>query len=129
DAGRADHAAGRDQAVLLGGGVEVEPGGAAAGASDASVGIDLDVPHPGQVDDQAIVDRAVPGGVVGSSPHRHLWAVLLAERRGRRPVVGVDAARDRGGLPDDQQVEAKAGLVVLGVAWYEDVALQGLSES
>ena len=127
DAGRADHATGGDQAVGLGRLVEVEPGGAAAGAGYPLAGVDLDRAHLGQVDDQAVVDRAVAGGVVASSPHRDLEPVLLREGERRGDVVGIDAAGDHGRAAVDQQVEGEPRLLVLGVALGQDVAVKGLA--
>src|SRR5829696_3376154 len=79
DTGRADYAAGRYQAVGLGRGVEVQPGGAALARSDPVLGIHTDVPHTREVDYQAVVDRAVAGGVVASAADRDLEASSLAE--------------------------------------------------
>ena len=124
DPGGADHAAGRDEAMRLGGRVEVEPGGAALGAGQARVRIDLDVPHPRQVDHQTVVDGAVPGGVVAAAADGDLQVVLLSEDQRRRHVGGVDAAGDRRRPPVDQQVEAPAPPLVLAVRRREHVAAQ-----
>ena len=74
------------------------------------------VAHLGQVDHQAVVDRAVAGGVVASSPHRDLQVVLPAEGQRGGDVIGVDAAGDHRRAAVDQQVEAEPGPLVLGVA-------------
>ena len=52
---------------------------------DARLGIDLDVPHPREVDHEAVVDRAVSGRVVASAADRDLQAVRLGEGEGRSP--------------------------------------------
>jgi hypothetical protein len=61
-------------------------------------------------------------------PHRDLQVVLPGERHRGGDVVGVDAAGDHTRAAIDQQVEAEARLVVLGVARREHVALQGFPE-
>ena len=86
------------------------------------LGIDLDLAHPGEVDDQPVVDGAVAGGVVASAPHRDLESLRLAEGERRSDVVGVDAAGDRRRPPVDQQVEAEPGPLVLAVGGCEHVA-------
>ena len=128
DPGRADHAAGRDQAVGLGRGVEVEPGGAAAGDREPRLGIDLDVPHPREVDHQPVVDRAVPGGVVAAAADRDLEIVGLGEGECRRHILRVDAARDRSRPAVDQQVEAESRPLVLAVGRRQHVAGQRVAE-
>jgi hypothetical protein len=122
DPGRADHAAGRDQAVGLGRRVEVEPGGAALGDSEAGVGIDLHVPHPREVDHQAVVDRAVSGRVVTPAADSDLKGVRLRELEGAGDIRRIDAPSDRRRPPVDQQVEAEPRPLVLAISRREDVA-------
>ena len=63
DAGRADHAAGSDQAVGLGRLVEVDQVAPPPERAIPLLGVDVDRAHLGQVDDQAIVDGAGPAGL------------------------------------------------------------------
>ena len=102
DSGGADHAARGDQAVGLGGGVEVRPRGAALRDGEPSLGIDFDGAHPGQVDHQAVVDGAVAGRVVSSATHRDLQLVLLGEGERRGDIGGIHAAGDRRRPPDHE---------------------------
>ena len=125
DPGRADHAARRDQPMGLSRSVEIGPGGAAAGDREPRLRIDLDRPHPGEVDHQPVVDRAMPGGVVPAAPDRHLEVVGLGEGERRRHILRVDTARDRSRVAVDQQVEAGARPLVLAVPRIEKVPLQG----
>jgi hypothetical protein len=114
--------------VSLSRGVEVEPSGAALASCDPVLGIDTDVPHAREVDHQAVVDRAVAGGVVASAPDRDLETSGLAERKRCRHVVPVDAAGDRRRAPIDQQIEAEARPLVLAVAFDQHVACQRNTE-
>src|SRR3954452_3526939 len=68
------------------------------------------------------------GGVVASSPHGDLEPLLLSEGQRGCDVLGVNAARDRRRLADDQQVETKARAVVLAVAVDQDVALERIAQ-
>jgi hypothetical protein len=102
--------------------VEVEPGGAALGDGDACVRIDLDVPHPRQVDHQALVNGAVPGRVVAAAPDGDLQAVGLREGQRSRHVVRIHAARDCRRPPVDQQVEAEARPLILAVGRPQHIA-------
>jgi hypothetical protein len=90
--------------------------------------IDLDVPHQGEVDYQAVVDGAVPGGVVAAATHRDLEGVLLRERQRRSHVLRVDAAGDRRRAPVDQEVEAEAHPLVLAVGGRQHVTGERVAE-
>ena len=57
---------------------------------DPALGIDTDVPHAREIDDQAVVDCAVTGGIVASAPDRDLETSGLAEGKGRRWPPGAD---------------------------------------
>jgi hypothetical protein len=110
--------------VGLGRGVEVEPGGPSSRAGDPRIGIDHDGAHPRQVDHEPVLDRAMPGGVVSATSHRHLELVRAGEMDGRRDVSGIDASRDRGRTPIDHQVEAEPSPLVFAITWREDIAGQ-----
>jgi hypothetical protein len=96
DAGRADDAPGRDQPVPLGRRVEVEPGGAALADGQAGVGVDIDRPHPREVNHETVVHHTVAGRVVAATAHGDLQRVRPCEVQGGGDVLGVEAARDRG---------------------------------
>jgi hypothetical protein len=59
-----------------------------------------------------------------STPDGDLETPRLAEGEGRRQVVDVDAAGDRGRSSIDQQVEAEARPLVLAVAHDQHIAGQ-----
>jgi hypothetical protein len=88
----------------------------------------MDVPHAREVDHEAVVDRAVAGRVVASAPDRDLEAPGLPEGKGRRNVVRIDASSDRRRAPIDQQVEAETRLLVLAVAFDQQVTRQRVTE-
>src|SRR5258708_36331316 len=64
DAGVADEAAGDGEAVLLGGGVDVGPGGAAAAHRTTALDVDAHLAHRRQVDHQPVLDHGEAGEVV-----------------------------------------------------------------
>jgi hypothetical protein len=70
----------------------------------------------------------VAGGVVASAPDRDLQTSGLAESKGCRHVVPIDAASDRRRPPVDQQVEAKARPLVLAVAFDQHIARHRTTE-
>jgi hypothetical protein len=128
DTGRADDPARGDQAVGLGRRVEVGPGCAARGAGYPSVGIDLHPAHLGEIDDEAVIQHAVPGGVVATAPDGDLELMRPGEVEGGGDVAGAKAAGDRSWAAVDQEVEADAGGVVVRVGGGKDVAVERLSE-
>ena len=101
--------------------VEVEPGGAALGAGDARTSVDLDLPHPRDVDHQSSIDCAVPGWVVSAAADGYLQLTRLREPKSGCDVLGVEAACDDGRPAIDQQVEAKARRLEFGVRGEQDV--------
>src|SRR5918995_3657121 len=115
--GRPDDASGRDEPEGLRRRVQVEPGRATLGAGDPRVGVDLDLPHRREIDHEAAVVHAVPGGVGPASPYRPLQPVRPCEIERRRHVVGADATRDHRRPAVDESVEATARGVVPGIAW------------
>jgi hypothetical protein len=128
DSGRPNDAAGRDQAAGLRRGVEVEPGRAALGASEPCVDIDLDLPHPREVDHEAVVDGTMSGRVVAAAADGDLQTVMLGEVQGRRHVAGIRAPRDRRRPAVHQQVEAETRPRILGVGWLQHVAGERIAE-
>jgi hypothetical protein len=70
----------------------------------------------------------VAGGVVAAAADGDLQRVSLREVQRRGHVVRIDAARDRGGSPVDQEVEAEPGPLVLPVGGSEHVAAQPVAK-
>ena len=84
DAGLGDLAAGHDQTVPLGGGVDVGPAGAGPDAGGAARRVDGHRGHRRQVDHQAVVADGAPGDLVPAAPDAHRRPVGPGRPRGRR---------------------------------------------
>ena len=97
DAGRADDAARVREPVLVGGPVDLAPRAAAADADGAGAGIDVDPADRGEVQHDAVVDRAEPGAVVAAAADREREARLAGVADDPRDVVGARALRDQRG--------------------------------
>ena len=108
--------------MRLGRGVEVSPGGAAAGARDAPLGVDLHLVHLGQVDHQTVVDHGETGGVVPAAADRDLEAVLAGEVHRRHDVCRRPGTSDRRRAAVDHPVPDAPGLFVARVIREEQVA-------
>ena len=107
DAGVRDDAADRGQAVGLGGGVELAPQDAGAGASGPRLGIDVDRAHRRQVDHEAVVvdrrsrrccgrRRARPARARGRGCSAAATSAALAQRAisaGRRSIAPFQTLR------------------------------------
>ena len=115
-AGAGDDAAWRRQPVRQGGGVEVAPGGAAAGPGAPRGGIDAHAAHAAQVDHQPALADAVAGHVVAAAAHRDRQAVGGGPLQGATHVIRRLADRDQRGPAIDHAVEDAPALVVAGVA-------------
>ena len=127
-AGRGDDAAGRREAVRVRGVVEHAPRGAALGAGRPGLGIDLNVRHAGQVDDDRVVGGAEAGHAVATAAHGQVELVLARVVHGRDHVVGGRAAHDDARPPVDHRVEDLARLVVACVARRDHLAADALAE-
>ena len=92
DAGRRDDPRRRRAAVFRRRLVDIGPGAAAADADGVGVRIDHDLAHPGQVDDDPVVDDAEAAAVVSAAAH------------GDRRVVG---AREGDGAPTSSALEQR----------------------
>ena len=68
--------------------LNVAPRGAALGASRPGLGIDLNVRHPGQVDDHCVVAGAEAGDAVAAGANGHGELVLARVVHRRDDVVG-----------------------------------------
>ena len=129
DAGRRDDAAGRREAVGVRRVVEHAPRRAALGARRLRLGIDVNVRHAGQVDDDRVVGGAEAGDAVAAAAHGQVELVLAREVHGRDHVVGGRAAHDDARPPVDHRVEDLARLVVACVARRDHLAADALAEA
>ena len=80
----------------------------AVGAGGPGVAVDVDPAHQRQIDHQAALADAMPGGVVPTSAYGDLQRVRPGEVKGPRHVVGIEATHDHGRPAVDQRVEAAA---------------------
>ena len=89
DAGARHAAADGREPVRLGGGVELAPGQAGAGAHDAALGVDGDLAEAADVDDDAVVDERQPGDGVaaGADGDAEVAQARVVQRGG--DVVGL----------------------------------------
>ena len=126
DAGRAERAAGGGQPVRLRRCVECAPGGAAAGARDSRVPVDLDRVESGQLDDQTAVADGVARDVVTAAADRNRQPVLGRHAERGDDVGGAPAARDRERPPVDERVERRPRLVVGGMLLGEELAREAV---
>src|SRR5439155_19591173 len=124
NARRAHDAAWWDQPDRLRRRIEVEPGRAAGGPCDASLAVDVDGAHQGQVDHEAVVDGAMPRRIVAAPAHRHLQFVRAREVEGDRDVAGTQATCNQRRPPVDEGVEAAARGVVIRIGGQDDRALE-----
>ncbi len=106
-AGGADDPAGSDEPEGLRRRVEVEPGRAALGAGDPRVAVDVDRAHEGEIDDEPVVDDAVPRRIVAASAHGHLQIVRSSEVEGDSDVAGAEATRDHRRPPIDERLKQR----------------------
>ena len=84
--------AGRGEAVLLRGAVDLRPGRAAADPGDAPLRVDLDEVDPAHVEHDALAQRAAGDGVAAGA-HGDLEA--LRARRRRAPRATSSAVEQR----------------------------------
>ncbi len=104
--------------------VELGPGGAAADAGHAALGVDGDVGHVAHVEHEPIVDQRPARDRVPAAAHRDGEALLAGEGQRRDHVVGRRAARDERRPAVDHRVGERAGVDVGGVAGLVQAAAQ-----
>jgi hypothetical protein len=124
DAGRGDAPSGGGEAVLLGGAVDLRPGGAGADARAPGDGIHLDLVERADVQHEAAVVEAAAGHRVPAGSHAHLEPALAGEGERGDHVVGTLAAGDRERPLLDHRVEQGAGVLVGGVAGLVRIAVE-----
>ena len=122
DAGVADDADRADEAVRLGGDVELAEERAAIRSGDPGLRIDLDAAHRGQVDDEAAVGAREPGRAVAAGPDHDLEVVLAREADRRGDLRGRRRPDDDRGSPIVDRVPEPARVVVRRVAGRDDLA-------
>ena len=128
--GEAGHAgdrhlsAGGGQPVDLRGAVDLAPGGAGLNAGGSGGGVDVDGPHGGEVDDQAVVADGAARHLVAATADARDGAMVPCDSYGLDDVGHVGAASDDGGVAVDQPVPDPTGLVVGGVITVDDLAAE-----
>ena len=113
DAGVADEAAGRCQAVLLRGRVDIGPGGTAAADRAPRDRIDGHAVHRAEMDHHPALADRVARVVVSAAAHRELEALRAREADRFGDLVGGVAARDERRLAIDGAVPDRTRAVVL----------------
>ncbi len=97
DAGGGDDAAGSRHAEGMGGAVHVRPGRAARDAHRATLRVDADAAHQGEIDDETIVADAEARAVVPAATDGNEQPVIAREVDGGDHVRGIGAANDQRG--------------------------------
>jgi hypothetical protein len=92
DARRRDAPAGGGQAVALRGTVDLCPGGAPAHAGDPRLGVDRDVVHPADVEDEPVLAQREARHGVATAAHGDAQVLVAGEGERRDHVVGGVAA-------------------------------------
>ena len=82
---------------------------------EALLGVDGQVLHVGEVEDNPAVGGAVPGAAVPPAAHRQLHPGLAREVDDAGNLAGVASPDDHGGTQVVPAVEHLAGLVIVGV--------------
>src|SRR3954454_2344994 len=122
DAGVADDPDRADEAVRLRGDVELAEERATVRSGRSGRGVDLDSAHRAQVDHQAAIGAAQPGGAVPARPSRDLESKVASEPDRRRDLVRRRRTGDRRRPTIVDGVPETPGLVVGGVLGRDDLA-------
>jgi hypothetical protein len=118
----ADDAPGKRQAVLLGGRVPVREGRSTTDPATALDRVDRHLPHPAQVDHQAVRGHRRTRRCVRAAADRQLEVVGSREHDGFGDVGRAGGSDDQSGAPVDAAVPDGARLVVPGSARLQDLA-------
>ena len=124
DAGVRHAAAGDGEAVLLGGGVDLSPPRPALDARDRLIGIDVDAVHGAKVDADAGVDDRRARDAVAAAVDGQRHALLTSDVDGGDNIICAGATGDERGLAVDHPVEHRAGVVVPGVARFDELTTE-----
>ena len=124
DAGVAHDADRADEAVRLGGDVELAEERAAVRPGGSPFGVHVDAAHRGQVHDQAAGAAGEPGHAVPAGPDGDLEVVVPAEADRGRNLRGVPWPDDDRGTAVVQRVPQATGVVVGPVGGRDDVAIR-----
>jgi hypothetical protein len=111
-----------DQAMCLGGNVELTEEGAAVGARDPRLRVRLHTPHGGEVDDDATLASRQPGRTVPAGLHGDLEVVLAGEADSCRDLGRGRRADDDGRTPIVDRVPQPTRVVVRIVARRDHLA-------
>ena len=114
--------------VLLGGGVDLAPGQAAADADDPPLRVDDQLAQAADVDHEAVLDERRAGDRVAAAAHRDAHAAHPRERERGADLVRMGDAGDVARARLDHRVEERAGVLVLGLAGVVDMASQRVAQ-
>ena len=128
DARVPDDSDGADQAVRLGGRIELREVGASLHERAPAGRIDLHLSHPRKVDDHPAIARRETGDAVPAAPHRDRQAALACVPDRRHDVVNGRAAGDHRRAAVGDRVPHRARLVVLRVVRADDLAREAWAE-
>ena len=122
DAGMANDADRADEAMRLGGDVELAEERAAVRPGGSLPGVHRDAAHRGQVHEQAAVTAGESGQAVSAGPDGDLEVVVPPEADRRRNLRGVPRPDDDRGTAIVERVPQATGVVVGAVGGGDDVA-------
>ena len=115
DARRREDAGRHGETECAGRVVEVAEGAARPDLDGLRLRIDAHPLLEGEIDHEAVIDRAEPGTVVAAAANGDLQALFACEVHGGDHVGGVEAARDEARMLVDHPVVELASLVVAGI--------------
>ena len=116
DARRRHPPAGGRQTMRLTRPVHVGPGGTTLDARQPRLRVDLHLPHPPQVDDDATLGHTCPCDAVAAAADGDLEPLLYAVPDRRGDIRGRPTLRDHRRLLVDHRVEHRSGFVVRRIA-------------
>ena len=116
------------EAVRAGRGGVLARGQPGLGPGRASLGIDLECAHRGEIEDDPALGDAVSGGAVATAADGELRPGVASERDDARDVRGVGDADDHGRPAVDRAGEDPPRLVVFSVLRRDDLALEVVGE-
>ena len=124
DAGVRDHPDGADESGGLRLLIELREERAASDAGGPLLAIDLCPPHPGQVDQDAVIARRETRDAVAAAPDGDQQILLAGEPKSRGDVTDVGRPGDQRRVSVDEPVPDDPGGVVARVARTDDLAVE-----